>query len=247
MVGILEVGKMAFESYRKNIVAAIIFVLLHILVILVSTFLIAVALEGVYISLRVLRWTVPIIGAVVVAYVFPRVLGWYYNKAIGNINPNYKLSFKIWLIRLILIHLEILLFLHGTDYIISEVIPKAKQGCIYYASMIVLRILDSIYDISSILIAIVLLVVLIALELILYYPAYAAILGKIDKIEINSTIVERSLILIFYVLVWSIILGIIGAILRAIPVVGEILSLIYILFVFIPILNLIIAHKALSM
>ncbi|MEM1895566.1 MAG: hypothetical protein QXR54_00025 [Nanopusillaceae archaeon] len=226
MVGILEVGKMAFESYRKDIVAAIIFVLLHILAILVSI--------------------IPIIGAVAGAYVFPRVLGWYYNKAIGNINPNYKLSFKIWLIRLLAIHLGILLLFGGALYAVLAGIPNlVGAGGALTIGILVSTILGAIFNIF--LIAIVFLVVLIVLELILYYQAYAAILGKIDKIEASTRVVKNSIKIIVYLIVWSIILEIIGAILRAIPVVGGILALIYTLFVFIPILNLIIAHKALSM
>ncbi|MEM5880208.1 MAG: hypothetical protein QXQ16_02885 [Candidatus Aenigmatarchaeota archaeon] len=215
MVGILEVGKMAFESYRKDIVAAIIFGLVSILVGIISV--------------------IPIIGAIIEAYIRPRVLEWYYNKTIGNIKSDHKLTFKIWLVWLLAIHIIFLFFLLILGIRLSILFTGVTLTTLNLAirDFLIFLLVGSILS--------------ILVGLIFYYPAYASILGKINKIEINDRIIKNSLILILYAFVWSIILAVIMSILGAIPVVGGILALIYILFVFNPILNLIIAHKALSM
>lgn len=234
MVNILEVGKMAFESYKKDVVASVIFGLISLLIEMVPILIVPIILGfmigiiGVMIGI--------IIGSIIEAYLFPRILEWYYNKTIGNIKSDHKLTFKIWLIRLLVMNIFFLsIFSIG-------IMSLTKIGFPFT------EILITTLNLSNfIIIFLISLILWIIVELIFYYQAYASILGKINKIEINSTIVEKSLILIFYVLVWSIILGIIGAIIMAIPVVGVILYLICGRFVFVPILNLIIAHKALSM
>ena len=52
---------------------------------------------------------IPILGAIIQAYVFPRVVAWYYNKAGLNVKPNYNVAFKALLIPLLVLHIGLMI------------------------------------------------------------------------------------------------------------------------------------------
>jgi hypothetical protein len=79
-MGLLETYKKSFDLVKNHIVESLIYgVILYILGDLV--------------------FLIPIIGAIIYSYFYPRLTKWYYTKVTGdNINPDYKTAFLSLLI-----------------------------------------------------------------------------------------------------------------------------------------------------
>jgi len=226
MVGFIEVIRKAFDSYRKHLIESLLFSLVYGLVGVLSV--------------------IPVLGAFIGAYLTPRVLNWYYNKVFGNINTDYKLSFRTWLFYLLLINLIALQFIILFVWLFTS-IPYTFMDTMDELSMT--NYLMENYDILS---AITLFITLIPifvvqiliLQIFLTYTLYAVVLGKINEFKID---VGKSLRVFLYSLGWSLILSVIGYAIELIPIYGYYLSLLFSIFFIAPIVQLVIAHKVLSL
>jgi len=216
MVGILEVGKISFEQYKKDIVSGILYGLAAL-------------------SIGVL-FLIPILGAFIWAYLMPKVLNWYYNKTIGNIRMDDNLAFKVWLIYGLIVNIlvTLVMFLFG--------ISKMMQIFLFSGNYFAL--VSSFIAMLWSFIAILLIALIVLIFGILYsYTLYASVLGKISEVKLYP---GKSLILTTYLFVWSILLGIVATILALIPLLGGPLVFLYNLFFFVPIFSLIAANFVLS-
>jgi len=230
MVGFIEVIYKAFDSYRKHLVESLLFSLVYGLVGVLSI--------------------IPVLGAFIGAYLIPRVLGWYYNKVFGNINTDYRLSFRVWLFYLLLVNLISLQFIILFFWLftsVSHVVTYMAFGRI--EEFEITRYFTENYDIKSafilFLISIPIFVAqLVILQIFLTYTLYAVVLGKMNEFKID---VGKSLIVFLYSLGWSFILGLVSSIIELIPVYGIYISLLFSIFFIAPIVQLVIAHKVLSL
>lgn len=223
MVGLVEAGKLAFKSYRKDLISSILFGLIFIIA-------------------DILKY-IPIVGAFIGACLIPRILRWYYSKTIGNVDLNYKLSFKTWLSYLFIMHLSILI-MFTIFLVIEATVSNNVTNNLTIGSLISFFVSTHIIPI-----------ILFAVWIMFYYPRYASLLGRINEFKINHETIERSIILIFYSIIWSLSFLFIRLILLILSFITENINII--LFVFIVIiflhmflekliLELVRAHKTLS-
>jgi len=229
MVGFIEAFYKAYDSYKKHLLESLLFSLVY--------------------GLVELLLVLPILGAFIGAYLIPRVLGWYYNKVFGNINTDYKLSFRVWLFYLLLINLIALQFIILFIWLLTSISHFAAYASI--ATMEELEITNYLtenYDVTS---AIMLFLIsipiflsqLVILQVFLIYTLYAVVLGKINEFKID---VGKSAGVFLYSLGWGFILGIANYVIGLTPVYGYYLSLLFSIFFITPIIQLVIAHKVLS-
>ena len=196
----------------------------------------------------------PIIGAFLFSYFYPRLTKWYYTKVTGeNINPDYKTAFKSLLIPSLLISLGIIIILAILISILINLSPNFAN--INEIGNISLQQLISIdlsnfhiftYVLAGTIIGIIIIIASGIVWLLLLYNIYGSILGKVNKLSID---VEKSFILfaywfIFYIIV-GIILLIIGEVFSLIfPLLGSIIVLILNIIVVYPTTNLILLLRA---
>jgi hypothetical protein len=232
-MGLLEIYKKSFDLVKNNIVESIIYgIILYIL-------------QG-------LLFLIPIIGAIIFSYVYPRLTKWYYPKVTGdNINPDYKTAFLsllipnlltsigITIILAVLISILLKLGLTFTDILNTA---NLQQSLLMNLSNFSI----SLYDLLGMLIGIIIIIIGGIIWILLLYSIYGSILGKVNKLSVYF---EKSLILFAYWLVFyiitDIILYIIGGIFSLISSgLGNIIvAILNIMFVY-PLSNLILLLKA---
>jgi hypothetical protein len=232
-MGLVETYKKSFDLVKSNILGSLIYgIIFYILV-----------------GLSVL---VPIIGAILFSYLYPRLTKWYYTKVTGdNINPDYKTAFLSLLI-------PNLLFSIGIGLILLVLFSTLMQLGLNFANILNIGNLQQLplmslsnlnippYFLLGIVIGMIIILVSGIMWLLLLYSIYGSILGKVNKLSIHF---EKSLILFVYGLLFyivaDIILSIIGGIFSLIlPLLGRIIVIILnIVFVY-PASNLILLLKA---
>jgi hypothetical protein len=202
--------------------------------------------------LWILLFLIPIIGAIIFSYFYPRLTEWYYTKVTGdNINPNYKTSFKSLLIPTLLASIGITIIFALLISILMN-LPLTLTNMLNTSNLqqLILTGLSNshilAYALVDMIISIILLMIGGIAWLLLLYSIYGSILGKVNKLVID---VDKSLILFAYWLVFYIVAGIILSIIGGIfslilPGLGSIIvAILNIIFVY-PALNLILLLKA---
>jgi len=215
MIGILEAGRKAFEQYKKDIFAGVLYGFAWILLMML--------------------FPMPILGAFIWAYLTPRLLNWYYNKTIGNMKTDYNLTFKVWLVFGLIIHIipllvGSLLVLRYLSYLstLTQMKPISIDEM-----FVILGEMSRFYEV-------LLLSLFVALGILIFIVLYtytlcASVLGKINRIEIKPM---KSLYLMVYIIFWFILLEIAflilfkisAVILKLTSLLGDFSLIIYLLF-----------------
>jgi hypothetical protein len=232
-MGLLETYKKSIDLVKSHIIESLIYgVILYILGDLV--------------------FLIPIIGAIIFSYFYPRLTKWYYTKVTGdNINPDYKTAFisllipnllfsiGITIILLVLISILIQVELNFSDIAnISNLNQSISTGLHNFSI--------PLYILLGIVISMIIILVSGIMWILLLYSIYGSILGKVNKLSIYF---EKSLILFAYGLLFyiitDIILIIIGGIFSLIShLLGSmIITILGIIFVY-PASNIILLLKA---
>jgi hypothetical protein len=199
-----------------------------------------------------LLFLLPIIGAIIFSYFYPRLAKWYYTKVTGeNINPDYSTAFKSLLIPNILLSLGIIIILAVLVSILIQLgLNFTNISNITNLQQLILISLSNFpilpYVLLGIIIGIIIIIASGIVWLLLLYSIYGSILGKVNKLLID---VDKSLILFAYWLVFNIIAGIILLIIGGIfslisPLLGNIIVTILNIIIVYPSLNLIFLLKA---
>jgi len=220
----IETYKRSFDLVKSHIIESLIYgVILYILGDLV--------------------FLIPIVGAIIFSYFYPRLTKWYYTKVTGdNINPDYKTAFLsllipnlltsigITIIFAVLISILIKLGLTFTDILnISNLQQLISTG--------LPNLSISLYDLLGIFIGLIIIIIGGIMWILLLYSIYGSILGKVNKLSIYF---EKSLILFAYWLVFYIVTDII------LYIIGGIFSLVSHLLgsIIVTILNIIFVNPA---
>jgi hypothetical protein len=227
-MGLLEIYKKSIDLVKNHIVESIIYGILFYI------------LQG-------LLFLLPIIGAILFSYLYPRLTKWYYTKVTGeNINPDYKTSFLSLLIpnilfsigiTIILVVLVIILMQLGLTFTNILNINNLQQLILLGLSNF--HILP--YVLLGIVVGIIIIIVSVIMWILLLYSIYGSILGKVNKLSIDA---EKSLTLFAYWLLFYIIAYIILLIIGKIPLLGNIIVIILNIMIVYPALNLILLLKA---
>ena len=229
----IETYKRSFDLVKSHIIESLIYgVILYILGDLV--------------------FLIPIIGAIIFSYFYPRLTKWYYTKVTGdNINPDYKTAFLSLLIPNLLTSIGVTIILAVLASILIQLglnpidilnINNLQQSISTGLSNFII----SPYVLLGILIGIIIMIIGGIMWILLLYSIYGSILGKVNKLSIHF---EKSLILLAYWLVFYIIaviiLSIIGGIFSLVShLLGSIIiTILNIIFVN-PVSNLILILKA---
>ena len=197
---------------------------------------------------------IPIIGAFLFSYFYPRLTKWYYTKVTGeDINPDYKTAFKSLLIPSLLISLGIIVILAILISILINLSPNFVNideiGNISLQQLISIG-LSSFHIFTYVLVGTIIGIIIIiasgVIWLLLLYSIYGSILGKVNKLSID---VEKSFILFAYWFIFNIIAGIILLIISEIfslifPLLGSIIVLILNIIIVYPAINLILLLRA---
>jgi len=232
MVGFVEAFLKAFDSYKKHPLESIAFSIAYFLLGIIDI--------------------IPILGAFIGAYLVPRLLGWFYNKLFGNISIDRKISFRVWLFYLLLTNLIafqlfIAFYLLAISIVgigLSMTISPIGFDVSPY-SFPVVGTYDFVIGIAFfILVLFTVVIQSLVLQIFLTYTLYSVVLGKLNEFKIE---VGKSLRVFGYAFGWSIIFSIIGYALIKIPVYGYYISLLFSILFVIPIVQLVIAHKVLSL
>jgi hypothetical protein len=227
-MGLLETYKKSIDLVKDHIGESIIYGILFYI------------LQG-------LLFLLPIIGAILFSYLYPRLTKWYYSKVTGeNINPDYKTSFLSLLI-------PNLLFSIGITIILVVLVSILVQLGLTFTNILNINNLQQLilmslsnfhllpYVLLGIVIGIIIIIVSGIMWLLLLYSIYGSILGKVNKLSIDA---EKSLTLFAYWLLFYIIADIILLIIGKIPLLGSIIVIILNIMIVYPALNLILLLKA---
>jgi len=227
-MGLLETYKKSIDLVKDRIVESIIYGILFYI------------LQG-------LLFLLPIIGAILFSYLYPRLTKWYYSKVTGdNINPDYKTSFLSLLI-------PNLLFSIGITIILAVLVSILIQLGLTFTNILNINNLQQLillglsnfhilpYFLLGIVIGIIIIIISGIMWLLLLYSIYGSILGKVNKLSIDA---EKSLTLFAYWLLFYIIAGIILLIIGKIPLLGNIIVIILNIMIVYPASNLILLLKA---
>jgi len=227
-MGLLETYKKSIDLVKDRIVESIIYGILFYI------------LQG-------LLFLLPIIGAILFSYLYPRLTKWYYSKVTGdNINPDYKTSFLSLLI-------PNLLFSIGITIILAVLVSILIQLGLTFTNILNINNLQQLillglsnfhilpYFLLGIVIGIIIIIISGIMWLLLLYSIYGSILGKVNKLSIDA---EKSLTLFAYWLLFYIIADIILLIIGKIPLLGNIIVIILNIMIVYPASNLILLLKA---
>jgi hypothetical protein len=227
-MGLLETYKKSIDLIKDHIVESLIYGILFYI------------LQG-------LLFLLPILGAILFSYLYPRLTKWYYSKVTGeNINPDYKTSFLSLLIPNILFSIGITIILAILVSILIQLGLTFKNiSNINNLQQLILLGLSNFHILPYVLLGIVIGIIIIIVSgimwLLLLYSIYGSILGKVNKLLIDA---EKSLTLFAYWLLFYIIADIILLIIGKIPLLGGIIVIILNMMIVYPALNLILLLKA---
>jgi len=227
-MGLLETYKKSIDLVKNHIIESLIYGIIFYI-------------------LWSLLFLIPLLGAIIFSYFYPRLTKWYYTKVTGdNINPDYKTAFLSLLIPNLLFSIGITVIL---AVLISILINLSSNFTnilnISNLQQLILLGLSNFHILPYVLLGIVIGIIIIIVSgimwLLLLYSIYGSILGKVNKLLIDA---EKSLTLFAYWLLFYIIADIILLIIGKIPLLGNIIVIILnIIFVY-PALNLILLLKA---
>ena len=232
-MGLLEIYKKSIDFVKNHIIESLLY--------------------GIsFYILWILIFLIPIIGAIIFSYFYPRLSKWYYTKVTGdNINPDYKTSSKSLLIPTILASIGITIIfallisiLMNLPLTLTNMLNTSNLQQLILTGLSNSHILT--YALVDMIVSIILLMIGGIAWLLLLYTIYGSILGKVNKLLID---VDKSLILFTYWLVFYIVAGIILSIISGIfslifPLLGSIILAILNIIVVYPALNLILLLKA---
>jgi len=215
MVGFVEAFCKALDSYKNYPLESMVFGIIYFLLGII--------------------FAIPILGAFIGAYLVPRVLSWYYSKTIGNVNTDYKLSFRVWLFYLLLINLiafqliSLYLLVNGIytgTYITDSSISFFRGFLLLMLFTLPIVIVQSL-----------------VLQIFLTYTLYSVVLGKLSEFKVD---VGKSLRVFGYAFGWGIIFAIVSYALGLIPIFGYYISIFFSVLFVVPIIQLVIANKVIS-
>jgi hypothetical protein len=226
-MGFLETYKKSIDLVKNHIIESLIYGILFYI-------------------LWSLLFLIPLLGAIIFSYFYPRLTKWYYSKVTGdNINPDYKTSFLSLLI-------PNLLFSIGITIILAVLISILMHLALNFTNILNISNLQQLillglsnfhtftYFLLGIVIGIIIIIVSGIIWLLLLYSVYGSILGKVNKLSIYF---EKSLILFAYWLLFYIIADIILLIIGKIPLLGNIIVIILNIMIVYPALSLILLLK----
>jgi hypothetical protein len=232
-MGLLEIYKKSIDLVKSHIVESLIYGIIFYI-------------------LGSLLFLIPIAGAIIYSYFYPRLTNWYYTKVTGdNINPDYKTAFLSLLIPNLLASIGITIILAVLASILIQLglnpidilnITNLQQSLPLGLSNFSI----SPYVLLGIIIGIIIIIAGGIMWLLLLYSIYGSILGKVNKLSINF---EKSLILfaywlVFYIITYIILLIIGGIFSLILPGLGGIIVTILNIIVVYPASNLILLLKA---
>jgi len=232
-MGLLEIYKKSIDLIKNHIIDSLLYGIIFYI-------------------LWILLFLIPLLGAIIFSYFYPRLTNWYYTKVTGdNINPDYKTAFLSLLIPTLLASIGItIIFALLISILMNLPLTFTNMLNISNFQQLILTGLSNsnilAYALVDMIISIILLMIGGIAWLLLLYSIYGSILGKVNKLVID---VDKSLILFAYWLVFYIIAGIILSIIGGIfslilPGLGSIIvAILNIIFVY-PALNLILLLKA---
>jgi len=227
-MGLLETYKKSIDLVKDHIVESIIYG--------ISFYI----LQG-------LLFLLPIIGAILFSYLYPRLTKWYYTKVTGdNINPDYKTSFLSLLIPNLLFSIGITIILVVLVSILIQLgLTFTNISNINNLQQLISLVLSNFHILPYVLLGIVIGIIIIIVSgimwILLLYSIYGSIFGKVNKLLIDA---EKSLTLFAYWLLFYIIADIILLIIGKIPLLGNIIVIILNIMIVYPALNLILLLKA---
>jgi len=173
---VLDIYKRAFDYMGKNFADSILFI-------------ISAAVLG-FLSIAL-----PLLGAIIYSYFYPRLANWYYKKVTGeNINPDYKTAFLSLLIPNLLASIGIIFILYSMYY---SPVPIGYMNLFGSTSYQYVS-----YNPTLIIVGWAIIIISILLSILLLYTFYGSILGKVNKLSIY---LEKSMILLAYILLYLII------------------------------------------
>jgi hypothetical protein len=226
-MGLLETYKKSIDLVKNHIIESLIYGIIFYI-------------------LWSLLFLIPLLGAIIFSYFYPRLTKWYYTKVTGdNINPDYKTAFLSLLI-------PNLLFSIGITIILAVLISILMHLALNFTNILNISNLQQLillglsnfhtftYFLLGIVIGIIIIIVSGIIWLLLLYSVYGSILGKVNKLSIYF---EKSLILFAYWLLFYIIADIILLIIGKIPLLGNIIVIILNIMVVYPALSLILLLK----
>jgi hypothetical protein len=196
-MGLIDTYKQAFNLWKKDIISSSIFGL----ILVIASFLLAI----------------PLIGNLIYAYVYPRIVSWYYKKITGeDIKSNYNVAFKAIFISTLLIFSAVIIL---SFLIVSGI--SISQNLFLLLSLLFIGV-------GTI------------LEILWLYNIYGSILGKVDSLKIDAM---KSLEIFFYLLLLSIIILTIVVVISFLfffsPIIGSIIILILDIIFFTPVITLV--------
>jgi hypothetical protein len=226
-MGLLETYKKSIDLVKNHIIESLLYGIIFYI-------------------LWILLFLIPLLGAIIFSYFYPRLTKWYYTKVTGdNINPDYKTAFKSLLIPNLLVSIGItVIFALLISILMNLPLTLTNMLNINNFQQLILTGLSNshilAYALVDMIVSIILLMVGGIAWLLLLYSIYGSILGKVNKLVID---VDKSLILFAYWLVFYIIAGII------LSIIGGIFSLIFPLLgsIIVAILNIMVVYPALSL
>jgi len=224
MVGFVEAFLKALDSYKKHPLESI-------------------ALGIVYSLLGIIT-IIPILGAFIGAYLFPRLLSWFYNKVFGNISADHRISFRVWLFYLLLMNLavfQLILYFYLLLTSVYNITSRLSAFDIYLITEGYKLISEIIVLVLGIFISIIQLFVL---QVFITYTLYSVVLGRLNEFRID---IGKSLVVFGYAFGWGIVFSIIDSVLGMIPLYGHYISILFNVLFALPIIQLVIAHKVLSL
>ncbi|BFI73510.1 hypothetical protein YN1_4970 [Nanoarchaeota archaeon] len=206
-----NVVKTAYDLYKKDIISGILFSL-------------AITVMG-------LLFVIPVIGAIIYSFVFPRLLVWYYQKLSGEkLNPNYKVSFISIFIPSLILSIGIFLLLL---VLIFGIFSYGLGGTINSSYILNTQYLynQNIFSTYLGILSIVIIFIGIVIYLFSLYSFYGSLFGKVDKYKLDLW--NSIEIFVYYLsigLIVSVIFDIIDALFSlASPIAGFIIGLIFLI------------------
>jgi hypothetical protein len=227
-MGLLETYKKSIDLVKNHIIESLIYGIMFYI-------------------LWSLLFLIPLLGAIIFSYLYPRLTKWYYTKVTGdNINPDYKTSFLSLLIPNLLFSIGITIILVVLVSILIQLgLTFTNILNISNLQQLILTGLSNFHTFTYFLLGTIIgIIIIIAGEivwLLLLYSIYGSILGKVNKLSVYF---EKSLILFAYWLLFYIIADIILLIIGKIPLLGSIIAIILNIMIVYPALNLILLLKA---
>ena len=192
-MGLLEIYKKSIDLIKNHIIDSLLYGIIFYI-------------------LWILLFLIPLLGAIIFSYFYPRLSKWYYTKVTGdNINPDYKTSSKSLLIPTLLASIGITIIfallisiLMNLPLTLTNMLNTSNLQQLILTGLSNSHILT--YALVDMIVSIILLMIGGIAWLLLLYSIYGSILGKVNKFSIYF---EKSLILLGYILLYTIIASVI--------------------------------------